>query len=391
MKLFILMIIIALTCYIQAASCSRNKNHNIYDNSFDPRAYSDPGWKENDFDLNSLVDGALKTETALRRLYAMYKVTHGVTHGHHETVERTNLFKLYLQRLKELEIDTSISWTPKITSMGHMTECEKNLLKMGNATHLESRLYSDQKTARKGKNNILQAPKLPESYDWRALNAVTPVKLQLADDCWAYAAVTTIEAQIKTLGGKLRELSTQELVDCVYREQGKRNQHPEGGGWPHHAYDHVKDEKRLGYRDDIFEREFTGSCSYQGAPNALEDNGVEIDEVLRIGHATAANIMAAVATISPVAVVIDTKDSDMEWYGEGSFDPRTSRCIPGEPHAVAIVGYDKDHFFIKNSWGPLWGNKGYFWWVRAPGKKDCNIYSTPSYPLIEKTSWWKRE
>jgi len=28
-------------------------------------------------------------------------------------------------------------------------------------------------------------------------------------------------------------------------------------------------------------------------------------------------------------------------------------------HAVCIVGYTKDHFIIRNSWGPTWGDKGF--------------------------------
>jgi C1A family cysteine protease len=31
----------------------------------------------------------------------------------------------------------------------------------------------------------------------------------------------------------------------------------------------------------------------------------------------------------------------------------------GEGHALAIVGYGKDHFIVRNSWGTGWGHKGY--------------------------------
>ena len=28
-------------------------------------------------------------------------------------------------------------------------------------------------------------------------------------------------------------------------------------------------------------------------------------------------------------------------------------------HAVAIVGYKRDRFIVRNSWGPGWGDKGF--------------------------------
>lgn len=45
--------------------------------------------------------------------------------------------------------------------------------------------------------------------------------------------------------------------------------------------------------------------------------------------------------------------------------PRTGRITPGsgeDLHAFAIVGYDQEGFWIQNSWGPKWGNKGLGHW-----------------------------
>ena len=36
-----------------------------------------------------------------------------------------------------------------------------------------------------------------------------------------------------------------------------------------------------------------------------------------------------------------------------------SSDIPLGGHAIAIVAYDADGFWIQNSWGPTWGNEGF--------------------------------
>lgn len=56
----------------------------------------------------------------------------------------------------------------------------------------------------------------PTSFDWRALNRVTPVKNQLkCGSCWAFAATSVFESQyaIQT-NGKLMDFSEQYLVEC---------------------------------------------------------------------------------------------------------------------------------------------------------------------------------
>jgi len=54
-------------------------------------------------------------------------------------------------------------------------------------------------------------------------------------------------------------------------------------------------------------------------------------------------------------------------------------------HAVLATGYGTENgvkfWNIKNSWGPAWGNKGYFKMER--GTNMCAIAQCNSYPLID--------
>jgi hypothetical protein len=66
-----------------------------------------------------------------------------------------------------------------------------------------------------------------------------------------------------------------------------------------------------------------------------------------------------IASNGPVFTALDVDDT---WYNAGNTKGKltkyTSPTYGG--HAVAIVGYTKNHFIIRNSWGTEeWGDKGY--------------------------------
>lgn len=60
-----------------------------------------------------------------------------------------------------------------------------------------------------------------------------------------------------------------------------------------------------------------------------------------------------------VAVAIEVQQ-DLMFYSSGVYKPKQQDCGDNLNHGVLLVGNKSDHFVIKNSWGPDWGEKGYF-------------------------------
>ena len=67
----------------------------------------------------------------------------------------------------------------------------------------------------------------------------------------------------------------------------------------------------------------------------------------------------------PLLVLVDA--SNWQFYSDGVF----SNCGKAVNHAVLAVGYDdSDNWFVKNSWGTTWGDKGFI--TLAPGN-TCGV------------------
>jgi len=64
-------------------------------------------------------------------------------------------------------------------------------------------------------------------------------------------------------------------------------------------------------------------------------------------------------------------DEGFQFYERGIFD----KCQAGVPnHAVVLVGFGKDYWIVRNSWGADWGEKGHIRIKKNQNKKNaCSI------------------
>jgi len=74
--------------------------------------------------------------------------------------------------------------------------------------------------------------------------------------------------------------------------------------------------------------------------------------------------------------------STLQNYAGGIFTG--AGCTKTPNHAITVVGYGtengQDYWLIKNSWGPKWGQNGYFQLQR--GSNLCGIASSCAYPVV---------
>ena len=89
----------------------------------------------------------------------------------------------------------------------------------------------------------------------------------------------------------------------------------------------------------------------------------------------------------PVSVAIEADQFAFQLYSSGII---SKGCGTNLDHGVLVVGYGaengQDYWILKNSWGPSWGEKGFFRVAKggddAHGPGVCGLQMSASYPKV---------
>lgn len=234
-----------------------------------------------------------------------------------------------------------------------------------------------------------QVDNLPSTFDWRdnGGNWVTPVTNQLAcGSCVIFSETAQVETWWKIKNTNLDSmpdlseqfiLSCAGVVSCAYGGQmGSVLEYYRTTGSPTETcFPYVaNDEVPCG-----------NACpNWQDEVTQIPDWGYLTDN---IGYV---DILKNAVAIHPVSVAF-TVYEDFQSYSGGIYEHTWGEVDGG--HAVLIVGWnDEDQcWIVKNSWGPYWGEQGYFrikWRDNDFGRNATFIWdeiiSEPSISL-EKT------
>jgi len=223
---------------------------------------------------------------------------------------------------------------------------------------------------------------LPEEFDWRDHGAVTPVKNQgMCGSCWAFSVTGNVEGQNAVRNGELLSLSEQELVDCDGLDLGC------SGGLMENAYETLMEIGGLETEDDY---------GYDGADEACQFNRSKVAVRVTGGVEISTNETKMAQWLlknGPISIALNA--FPMQFYMGGVSHPFSFMCSPEElDHGVLIVGFGvhttrwlhrrQPYWIIKNSWGPYWGEKGYYRLFRGEGVCGVNMYTSSA--VVEETT-----
>lgn len=167
------------------------------------------------------------------------------------------------------------------------------------------------------------------------------------------------------------------MIDCTitYRNKGCQ------GGNKERSFLYIRDNGGINSAAVYpYRAQLDAECLFDASAIAAKSKGF-----VNIATDDEQALMAAVATVGPISVKVNSKCLRKQFYRQGVFNDEL--CEERKPnHAMLLVGYGRDnttnvdYWILKNSWGVSWGMDGY---INVPRHVNYGgIAMGPSYPLV---------
>lgn len=254
---------------------------------------------------------------------------------------------------------------------------EPKVQSIKNTTDLAMKLYHFSDTERPKNKNIKRKKSitlnhhtkhhfgLPLEFDWRRKGFVTPViKQGICGGCFSIAAIGNLEYWYKKKTGTLLPLSIQQGLDCTVGCEG---------GLMEDVYNYAMNYPIGPAKWNPFVKHDKTCKTRKKKPYVKVKNYIVISDEhnMHVENKLAHHILS----YGPIPVGIDSSSYQFELYSSGVI--KEHHCGKDIDHAVLVVGFTRDYWIVKNSWGPEWGENGYFRLERW--KNACGIDSYASF------------
>ncbi|KAH9395408.1 hypothetical protein TYRP_020726, partial [Tyrophagus putrescentiae] len=315
----------------------------------------------------NLFDSELKTKNLVQEFYAQFVYKNATSHSVGTLLDSVRqIFSHCLQ--PERNNNRTNGTQMGLTSMSDLDDDDFNAM-MG---HFDEEVEDSNRHARKSGSDqecqVDSSERLPaDRFDWRDQDKVTSVKNQRqCGSCWTFAAIGALESRWLVHSGKKAsenpdiDWSEQSLVNCAKKHVGTSGVIREENR-PYVAEEN-ECQTTMGQPISSYCLRSKYRYSYDAKPEELDDE----------------TIMRALVQKGPLYISFNASPLTSRNYKGGVVnDPN---CPKRNNHAVLLVGYDNsdNSWIIKNSWGPYWGNQGYF--KLARGSNMCGVNANIAWP-----------
>jgi len=275
------------------------------------------------------------------------------------------LASLNVQELKKAIEQSNATWTAEETPFVKMSRDEQ-LRHLGYTPGPNDGSLEEQEIGAKAKLQeylamVSTAMAAPNSFDLRNVggsNFITTVKDQGGcGSCVAFGTIAAVEGTMRKQRNNPNlavDYSEAHLFYCHARSEGRTCGGDNGGWWSENALNKFRD---IGVADDVCYPYTAGDQNCSNLCSDWQSRATKISGWRRL--TSHAEMKEWISTRGPLEACF-TVYNDFFAYRSGIYKHLTGGVAGG--HCVCCVGYNdtEQYWIMKNSWGPGFGESGYF-------------------------------